>query len=103
MGNDTADKMFVATEQMLSEHQIDFDIINEDALAGDLIAGAGTFETLSGNRYRTVILPGAEILSKAAVERLRSFAKGGGRVLFLGCTPSHLRQEHFGSPQCDRE
>jgi hypothetical protein len=83
-----ADTQFVSTERLLSEHQIDFDIVSEDALAKDLVAGKGTFETMSGNSYRTVIVPSASLLSQAAVDRLRSFAAGGGRVLFLGRTPS---------------
>jgi hypothetical protein len=83
-----ADTQFVSTERLLSEHQIDFDIISEDALAKDLVLGKGAFQTMSGNRYRTVILPSVSLLSQAALERLRSFAVGGGHVLFLGRTPS---------------
>ena len=83
-----ADTQFVSTERLLSEHQIDFNIVSEDALAKDLVLSNGTFETMSGNRYRTVILPSVPLLSQAALERLRSFASGGGRVLFLGRTPS---------------
>jgi hypothetical protein len=88
LGDSASDVAFVATEQMLSERQIDFDIVNEDALATDLKAGAGTLETLSGNQYRTVIVPSASLLSREALDRLRTFAKGGGKVLFLGRTPS---------------
>jgi len=83
-----ADTQFVSAERLLSEHQIDFDIVSEDALAKDLVPGDGTFETLSGNLYRTVILPSVPLLSQAALERLRSFAVSGGHVLFLGRTPS---------------
>jgi hypothetical protein len=83
-----ADTQFVSTERLLSEHQIDFDIVSEDALAKDLTLGKGTFETMSGNRYRTVILPCVSLLSQAAVDRLRSFAASGGHVLFLGRMPS---------------
>ena len=36
----------------------------------------------------TVILPNTSLLSQAAVDRLRTFAGGGGHVLFLGRTPS---------------
>ncbi|MEO8737017.1 MAG: glycosyl hydrolase, partial [Edaphobacter sp.] len=61
--------------------------VNEDALATDLKAGHGTLETMSGNQYGTVILPGAAVLSQAALDRLRAFAAGGGKVLFLGRTP----------------
>jgi len=88
LGDKDADTQFVASEQMLGERQIDFDIVNEDALATDLKAAPGTLETLSGNRYRTVIVPAALLLSQAALDRLRIFAQGGGRVLFLGRTPS---------------
>jgi hypothetical protein len=88
MGDAAADAAFVSTERMLSERQIDFDIVNDDALAKDLIAGPGTLETASGNRYGTVILPNISLLSRASFDRLRAFAKDGGHVLFLGRTPS---------------
>jgi hypothetical protein len=88
MGEAAADAAFVSTERMLSERQIDFDIVNDDALASDLTAGHGTFETASGNRYGTVILPDTLLLSQAALDRLHGFASGGGNVLFLGRTPS---------------
>ena len=87
LGDAAADTAFVSTERLLSEHQIDFDIVNEDALAVDLKAGRGTFETMSGNQYRTVIVPSAAVISQAALDRLRTFAEGGGKVLFLGRTP----------------
>jgi hypothetical protein len=88
MGDAAADTAFVSTERMLSERQIDFDIVNDDALAKDLIAGRGMLETASGNRYGTMILPNTSLLSQAALDRLRGLAAGGGHVLFLGRTPS---------------
>jgi hypothetical protein len=90
MNDRDADTQFVATEQMLSERQIDFDIINLDALATDLKAGTGTLATDSGNAYRTAIIPSASVLSENELDRLRAFTKGGGHVLFLGRTPSHI-------------
>lgn len=81
--------MFVSTERLLSEHQIDFDIVSEDALAKDLVPHGGAFGTMSGNRYPTVIVP-APPSSQAALDRLRNFAAGGGHVLFLGPTPSFI-------------
>jgi hypothetical protein len=83
-----SDTAFVASEQMLSERQVDFDIINQDALATDLKVGHGTLETMSGNQYRTVIIPSASILSQTELDRLKALASGGGKVLFLGRTPS---------------
>ncbi|WP_334269314.1 glycosyl hydrolase [Edaphobacter sp. HDX4] len=90
MGDEAADRAFVSTERMLSERQIDFDIVSEDALAKDLKAGKGAFETRSGNRYTTVILPGEIVISEAALDRLREFAKAGGEVLFLDHLPTLL-------------
>jgi len=90
LSDDAADTQFVSTERLLSEHQIDFDIVSDDALARDLILGHGTFQTLSGNQYRTVILPEPELLSAAALSRLRTFAQGGGKVVFLGGTPQWI-------------
>ena len=87
LNDEAADQAFVATEQLLSEHQIDFDIVDENALAKELIPGKGTLTTLSGNSFRTVILPGEVLLSQAALDRLRTFASTGGQVLFLGHTP----------------
>jgi hypothetical protein len=94
--NDTAaDTAFVATEQMLSERQIDFDIINTDALAHDLKAGTGTLENASGNSYRTIILPSLSVITQQELDRLQAFAKGGGKVLFLGRTPSLVAKTTF--------
>jgi hypothetical protein len=87
LGKDASDTAFVSTERLLSEHQIDFDIVDEDALARDLKPLKGSFETLSGNRYRTVILPAPMIISENALARLKAFAEGGGKVVFLGGAP----------------
>jgi hypothetical protein len=88
LNDEASDTAFVAAEQLLSEHQIDFDIVGDDAIATDLKAPRGAFETLSGNSYRTVIIPSAAVISQTALDRLQAFASGGGRVLFLGRTPT---------------
>jgi hypothetical protein len=90
LGDADADTQFVSTERLLSEHQIDFDIVSDDALAHDLKALKGSFETLSGNRYRTVILPDPLVISAEALDRLKAFAQSGGKVLFLGGTPKWI-------------
>ncbi|ADW70969.1 glycosyl hydrolase [Granulicella tundricola] len=87
MGDASSDAMFVSTERLLSEHQIDFDIVSEDALGGELKVDGAAFVTASGNRLRTVVVPGASVLSEAVVARLKKFAAAGGHVLFLGRTP----------------
>jgi hypothetical protein len=93
LGDAASDVAFVSTERMLAERQIDFDIIGLDALATDLKAGPGVFETMSGNKYRVVILPSLAVLSEVELARLRAFAKGGGKVLFLGRTPALISRK----------
>jgi len=87
LGRQDADAEFVSAERLLSEHQVDFDVVDEDALARELKALPGEFETRSGNRYRTVIVPAAYQLSVEAVDRLKMFGKGGGKVVLLGGAP----------------
>jgi len=95
MGDAAADNMFVSTERLLSEHQIDFDIVDEDAIATVLKPGHGTLETLSGSRLSTIIVPCASVLSQATITRLKSLVAGGGRVLFLGSTPTQIAGRTF--------
>ncbi|HEX8711600.1 MAG TPA: glycosyl hydrolase [Terracidiphilus sp.] len=87
LGDADADTQFVSTERLLSDNQIDFDIVSDDALAHDLKALKGSFEALSGNQYHAVILPDPLVISAKALARLKAFAQGGGKVLFLGGTP----------------
>jgi hypothetical protein len=93
LGDAASDVAYVSTERMLAERQIDFDIIGLDALATDLKAVPGGFETMSGNQYRVVILPSLAVLSELELGRLRAFAKGGGKVLFLGRTPALISRK----------
>jgi hypothetical protein len=90
LGNDKSDEQFVSAERLLSEHQIDFDIVDENALSSGLKALPGAFQTMSGNRYRTVILPAPLVLPAAVEARLKDFAHGGGKVVFLGGTPQWI-------------
>ena len=93
LGDAASDVAFVSTERMLAERQIDFDIIGLNAMATDLKAGPGALETMSGNKYRVVILPSLAVLSEMELARLRAFAKGGGKVLFLGRTPALISRK----------
>ncbi len=90
LGDSEADTQFVSTERLLSDYQIDFDIVSDDALAHDLVALKGSFETLSGNRYHAVILPDPLLISAPACARLKAFAQGGGKVLFIGGAPQWI-------------
>jgi hypothetical protein len=90
LGNEASDAQFVSAERLLSEHQIDFDIVDEDALGNALKAVQGMLEARSGNRYRTVILPMPMVLPSEIVARLKALARTGGKVVFLGGTPQWI-------------
>jgi hypothetical protein len=95
MGEKAADDMFVSTERLLSEQQIDFDLINEDAVTTDMKAVKGGFTTQSGNTYRTVVIPMADLLTTKAVTKLKAFAQGGGQVLFIGRFPTQITDNAY--------
>ncbi|HVZ30417.1 MAG TPA: glycosyl hydrolase [Asticcacaulis sp.] len=95
MGDKAADDMFVSTERLLSEHQVDFDLINEDAVTTDMKAVKGGFETQSGNTYRTVVIPMADLLTTKAINKLKAFTQGGGQVLFLGRFPTQITDNAY--------
>ena len=87
LGDAASDTQFVSTERLLSEHQIDFDIVDNDLLETFGLDTPGSIYTQSGNIFQTVIIPDAEVLSTNFMERLRLFAENHGRVIFLGGTP----------------
>jgi hypothetical protein len=88
LGDEEANKSTLAVVQKLLERQRDFDFVDEQALSSVLTLQKGAFRTLSGNQYRAILVPGAAVISRAALDHLRAFAKSGGRVVFLGRTPT---------------
>jgi len=81
--------------QQLLEHQRDFDFVDENALSSLLILENGSFRNLSGQYYRTVIIPPVSSISKTALDRLQSYAASGGQVIFLGRAPSLIVERTF--------
>jgi hypothetical protein len=84
--NETA--LRVARE--LLESQRDFDFLDDDSLATLVRVDRGALVNLSGQRYRTVIVPAVAVITEAALERLREFAGSGGKVVFEGHTPQRI-------------
>jgi hypothetical protein len=50
---------------------------------------------MSGNRYRTVIIPATKVLSQDTVDKLKAFVSGGGHVLFIGGTPDQIAGQTY--------
>ena len=83
----------------LLAHQIDFDHIDADELAGVLTLEGGGLKNLSGNVYRAVIIPTSTVIQKAVLERLKAFAAAGGKVVCIGRTPSVVVGRTFLHPE----
>lgn len=95
MGNKSSDSTVLRLMQDLLENQHDFDFIDEYALTSLLKLKDGTLENLSGQKYSTVLVPGATSISIKALERLKEFSGSGRKVVFLGKTPGLIVEKTF--------
>jgi hypothetical protein len=87
------DTLKLVTE--LLEHQIDFDHIDADELATVVSLEKSGLKNLSGNVYHAVIVPTSLVIQKPVLERLRKFAANGGKVVFIGSTPTMVVDRTF--------
>jgi alpha-L-rhamnosidase len=95
LGDATADTGVLGLTQQLLEHQRDFDFISEEAFSSVLTRDGGVLKNLSGQQYRTVIVPPLRAISRLALDRLQAFANEGGRVVLLGAGPSLVVDRNF--------
>jgi len=95
MNDKESDDDTVKLVTQLLEHQIDFDHIDSDELASVLTLKGGELQNLSGQTYKGVIYPTATVITKAVLERLRAFAAAGGKVVFVGRTPTMVVDRTF--------
>jgi hypothetical protein len=99
MGDEESDDVLARPQDnlvtQLLEHQIDFDHVDSDALASVLQLKDGGLVNLSGQTYRAVIYPTSTVITKAVLDRLRAFAAAGGKVLFVGRTPTLVVDQSF--------
>jgi hypothetical protein len=95
LGDSTADTAVLGIMRQLLEHQRDFDFVNEEGFTTALTSEPGALKNLSGQRYRAVIVPPLTAISRLALDRLQTFAKGGGRVIFLDAGPSLVVDRTF--------
>jgi len=94
-GDREADTDTVRLVTQLLEHQIDFDHIDADTLTTVCTLEGGGLKNLSGQVYRAVIVPTSTVIQKDVLARLRAFAKAGGRVVFVGRTPTMVIDRTF--------
>jgi len=53
---------------------------------------------MSVHIYRAIIIPSSTVIQKAMLERLHYFATAGGKVIFVGRTPSMVIDRSFLNP-----
>ncbi|MBS7607041.1 glycoside hydrolase [Candidatus Bathyarchaeota archaeon] len=95
MGNDDADKKVWSIVRQLLENQRDFDFVDEESLLAVLKIEGGALRNLSGQVYKTIIIPPINVLSRKLLERLKDFARSGGQVIFLGFKSPMIIDDSF--------
>lgn len=99
LGDQESDDVTLKLVTQLLEHQLDFDHIDADELAEVVTLEKGGLKNLSGQTYRAVIVPTSTVITKTVLQRLRAFAAGGGKVVFVGRTPSMVVDKSFLHPE----
>jgi hypothetical protein len=95
MGDTDADASTTKLGWQLLEHQVDWDYFDEQSLESVAKIEDGGFRNLSGQLYRAIIVPSATVISRKGIERFREFVKAGGKVIFVGRTPSFVVDKTF--------
>ena len=92
--NESNDKM-LAVAQQLTENQYDFDFIDEQALSSVLKIEGNGLTNLSGQSYKTLIVPPVRVISRVALSKLEELVKAGGKVIILGEDPELAVEKNF--------
>jgi hypothetical protein len=91
LGGDAATEADRSTTKLgwqLFEHQVDWDYFDEQSLSSVATIGNGGFTNLSGQTYKAIVLPSMTVITRVGLERLKAFAAAGGKVIFVGKTPT---------------
>ena len=98
MGDEDTIEVTERLSQQLLEHQVDFDYLDEQALTTVGTLADGGLKNLSGQVYRGIVIPSSTVITRAALHRLRAFAAQGGKVIFVGRTPTMVVERTFLKP-----
>ncbi|HTY60563.1 MAG TPA: glycosyl hydrolase [Bacteroidota bacterium] len=84
------DGAFTDLCRSLLQHQVDFDIIDEESLRGALIEGGSL--VVGSRRYRAVLLPPMDTLRLATMEKCAEFVRQGGAVFAHPLMPRYAAE-----------
>jgi hypothetical protein len=99
LGDQESDSITVKLTNELMEQQIDFDYIDQDSFTSPFTLEGGGIKNMSGQVYSAVIIPSSIVIQKKVLERLRAFAAAGGKVMFVGRTPTMVVDRTFMNPE----
>lgn len=92
-------------EMLLSDLRRDFTFVHPDALGSDKFVVNGNRlqmrNKVNDQQFRIMLLPGGEVISTAALAKLKSFYDAGGTVIATSLLPS--RSAEFGKDDAVRE
>lgn len=87
---DQLDSAFDNVTKWLLYGTVDFDYISESLLPDRCPKDAAAPMQVGPMAYDVIIVPGCETMRTTTYERLESFRKNGGNVIFLGSAPTML-------------
>jgi hypothetical protein len=99
LGDAEADRVNLRLTTELMDHQIDLDAIDQDSIVSTCTLEGGGLRNLSGQVYKAIIIPTSSVISRPMLDRLRAFAAAGGKVIFVGRTPSLVVGHTFLHPE----
>jgi hypothetical protein len=98
LGGDAATEADRSTTKLgwqLFEHQVDWDYFDEQSLSSVATIENGGFTNLSGQTYKAIVLPSMTVITRTGLARLQEFARAGGKVIFVGKTPSLILDKTY--------
>jgi len=95
MGDEEADHSMTKLGWQLLEHQVDWDYFDEQSLTSVATLADGGFKDLSGQVFRAIVVPATTVITRAGLDRFQAFVKAGGKVIFVGKTPTLVVDKTF--------
>ena len=95
LGDEEADRSTTKIGWQLFEHQVEWDYFDEQSLSSVATIADGGFKNLSGQVYRAIVVPSSTVITRTGLERFRAFVKAGGKVIFVGKTPTLVVDKTF--------
>jgi hypothetical protein len=90
-----ADRSTTKLGWQLFEHQVDWDYFDDQSLSSVATLANGGFTNLSGQTYKAIVFPSMTVITRTSLTRLQAFAKQGGKVIFVGKTPTLILDKTF--------